>query len=1321
MNRKIFTLLASALMLFSTAFTVNAKIVGGNRAVGDVVRTLPAGTGLGMYHIRIDSILEYDSNNVLEWRRVSATTLPGGSVNGYSGMFDDVAVNGGPSLGSDTLVLGVKDGGLVVPIGMGDLRYFLHDEDEAKYLDLQSAMWCVNIVDDGRIGQMPTFHFTNKAFALDLDYEEGNTYVSNDEKKGWMFSYSYDNGQLNSGRPFYRLNDTDKSEYTVLVYDSVANTIYSRVVPIDSFVKENVPGMLHFTIVEVAPVVLDAEAFNTRFNEKEGTGNTLKFDPEPNSNIYKHYFGELLYAENDPDVLNPVSPGSLGYLNLRVGGPQGDYIYNVDYGYANSYPSSSDLPGYNEERYTNELGVEYIRILSDGKDSARLNVDNRAYRFVYFPSKDSLVINAYSVGHYNHSDYATSRFVDTVSYAVDAPGSPSLYYGLYNKDIHDALIVRIQDLYKAGTKTSLLTIGKHPANTRISFGIDNCNMELDGWQPDEGVYTIWDGRNRALGVRIYNGSLVPQWMELDEGECPDRIPSYQWVIEKAKDKQSKRVNITNREFGDLSSQYVRIENVFIKEGASTQIFRSKSRFYYDPIRYPDGSTSTAVNFGWVTGQYLAPVGPLACAISDNSGFRPVTADYVADQHLGYKYFYVDTVVNSVSFGKSDDIGAAKGMDYNAFAFNYLHSYSEDGYINLKENEEDQVLAVNTNGKEGFQFQLGTNLRLANTNKFHPELFGYPNAATSYTITIGDVQYKQEVPVLERYYYELKVADYYKYRDGLAEQFVVLKGAADDGSDINNKLNYGVANVLAETDPFKYANVYLRETYFLERPAKLNEERKDQDPDRRVFYAILDRIEQEQLDRVGNMGLEVSDTIKSIDFSSRFYNLVMWRVQDATGLIKAQGKTVSSARASTFALENVNYELYRRLNSKKDDGALVRDDEGNSALDAPKTLRIYTQYNNREFLFEDALSADADNFGINFLGLANADQFKEGVPAPDGLAKYNYNLYIDTAYINRGTGPIKPQYLIAVGVKEYDEQSLSNGTDGCGNVLPETIIPAYKRGRYLINATDSARELGSNGENGYPTRDKRYITSASWDRLAFVDAVHFNDRLYIMSELQKRGILEEYLIEVDGEEYVDCNKLELLTRGMARTPFNSYEYGVYYDFEQWSNYHNDVTFSLRFAKPYAKNADVLTGEGGTDNESKQFLLESETTNRTPYGNRKIAPVQGGWVKIDNGVPVLSRSSYEAAINQAEVYNVEIGTGEATANESVAAAASTVKVVSGTGELSILNANGKDVVITNLLGQKLVNNVLNSDNATVSVPKGIVIVAVEGEKAVRAIVK
>ena len=74
---------------------------------------------------------------------------------------------------------------------------------------------------------------------------------------------------------------------------------------------------------------------------------------------------------------------------------------------------------------------------------------------------------------------------------------------------------------------------------------------------------------------------------------------------------------------------------------------------------------------------------------------------------------------------------------------------------------------------------------------------------------------------------------------------------------------------------------------------------------------------------------------------------------------------------------------------------------------------------------------------------------------------------------------------------------------------------------------------------------------------------------------------------------------------------------------------------------------------------------------------------------------------------------------TANEGVSA--TDVKVVAYDGAINIKNAAGKNVVVSTILGQIVANEVLTSDNATISVPAGIAIVSVDGEEAVKVSVK
>ena len=88
----------------------------------------------------------------------------------------------------------------------------------------------------------------------------------------------------------------------------------------------------------------------------------------------------------------------------------------------------------------------------------------------------------------------------------------------------------------------------------------------------------------------------------------------------------------------------------------------------------------------------------------------------------------------------------------------------------------------------------------------------------------------------------------------------------------------------------------------------------------------------------------------------------------------------------------------------------------------------------------------------------------------------------------------------------------------------------------------------------------------------------------------------------------------------------------------------------------------------------------------------------------------------------VFNVQRMTEDdefVTSNDEIATEG--VSVIAGNGTVTVQGAAGKSVVITNILGKVIAETVLTSDNATISVPAGIVAVAVDGEEAVKAIVK
>ena len=82
-------------------------------------------------------------------------------------------------------------------------------------------------------------------------------------------------------------------------------------------------------------------------------------------------------------------------------------------------------------------------------------------------------------------------------------------------------------------------------------------------------------------------------------------------------------------------------------------------------------------------------------------------------------------------------------------------------------------------------------------------------------------------------------------------------------------------------------------------------------------------------------------------------------------------------------------------------------------------------------------------------------------------------------------------------------------------------------------------------------------------------------------------------------------------------------------------------------------------------------------------------------------------------------VKLGEGDATANEAIAAE-NNVAVIGGEGVVTVKGAAGKQVVVSNILGQVIANKVATSDEETIAVAAGVAVVVVDGE-ATKVVVK
>lgn len=240
--------------------------------------------------------------------------------------------------------------------------------------------------------------------------------------------------------------------------------------------------------------------------------------------------------------------------------------------------------------------------------------------------------------------------------------------------------------------------------------------------------------------------------------------------------------------------------------------------------------------------------------------------------------------------------------------------------------------------------------------------------------------------------------------------------------------------------------------------------------------------------------------------------------------------------------------------------------------------------------------------------------------------------------------------------------------------PNCNFPTHEHhaveGDYLVHMQDSVAQ----DVNKYTWDNKKFA------RLGFVAARHEGDTLLVKNSKFKGN--NNLLYTTTNKDYMATTVASQDTINLADNSKDQY-----------------CTFALRYV----------------DTNRDAFYLETLYRKGMPgdkYTNG--IPDTKGWVRWHNGVPVVVSD-----LAQAGKFNFASSTDAPTANEGISA--DEVSIVAAAGQVIIKNAAGKTVTISNILGKTLANTVLSSDNVTISVPAGIVVVSVEGAEAVKAVVK
>ena len=395
---------------------------------------------------------------------------------------------------------------------------------------------------------------------------------------------------------------------------------------------------------------------------------------------------------------------------------------------------------------------------------------------------------------------------------------------------------------------------------------------------------------------------------------------------------------------------------------------------------------------------------------------------------------------------------------------------------------------------------------------------------------------------------------------------------------------------------------------------------------------------------------------------------MARYNDANGYISYDDlNNAPDERIAAFALVTNDRPLYRTI-----------EDE---------TVNFYNSSNQK--LYEDA----------GFLGFTTSENGAMAVEAvvgsnvrmPQYLLGFNKDSVADGYWCNTNTHG----YFASVEEAEAAAEDVTHIVRYNG----------YTTGRYLVNYTDSVLKYGEGSHAYHNPNDFTHRGLAV--RLGFVEGVHMvvtadeakNINDFLGTEV-KAG--EYFFTLVGGHTLADLKNEQgyIIPERLFSdkyTKMNAYTSGK----------HNNWSFSFRLTD--------LAGDG----DQSEFLIESNLE-----GVSSIGSMEGAWVKDVNGCPVINyisgnHTTIEADdveadnITDGDIFTLEATNETATANEEISAEEATVSVVATDGAVIVKGAEGKNVVVSTILGKVVANEVLNSDNETIAAPAGIVVVSVDGE--------
>ena len=756
------------------------------------------------------------------------------------------------------------------------------------------------------------------------------------------------------------------------------------------------------------------------------------------------------------------------------------------------------------------------------------------------------------------------------------------------------------------------------------------------------------------------------WANLARNQEFKHMPAAQWVVDKNGTSSTAMVTIDNREFSDVS-------NTSVLPSQMTQFYAVEGS---DDVFYFNGS------------------------VADTLSFIKVDEALVKDTKLGYKYV------------------TAEEASVQTYLFNYLHGLALNKYLYTPAGK-DSIVRVDENGEKA-------NFRLTLIAK--DDKYGYKDGLVrnAYYVSDGKGRYISFDGVANKYMMKsvptpfflkenncIDGTHYYTLVEAnLRSEVLVKEGnndialswypASENGKKVADAKTFAALNTKEVTRSYEQPDgSTVTVKYYADANGNIaSAPYYDKDGNRLIVDGneIGDVYAYKAKDGV----VSLQKAFNSISRSNSWdYASVKVSVDDNT-LDLTEGtlndKFYSEIRTSAFAVSKDDSPLYRRFNN----AALGESETADSLFFVEKIRKEYLM---------DEWNKNLTDKNVDYAGIWNKEK-------ADGKLGF----IVDTAWVNRGNGDIKPQYLISVarndqaGTPGIPCTYEHNHFDNAGNPVDAAHCShatqghsGFDYGKYLVSFGDSALIKGHELKVPYMDIDGGYT------RVGFVKAIHAGDSLFVLTQ---------------GFENMDPATLDTATIINAYKKSKSENFIV----NLQGDNHKNVTWSFRYVNP--DKAGAVTEEGA-DNE---FLFESNiyneagvaSTGKATKGFDKtvagsIAPSYAAWLKMQNGCLVLTRgdSEFSAAKTGSDgalIFNAYQKTDAEDMVTSIEGAnAEGVSIITGNGTVTVQGAAGKSVVITNILGKVVAETVLTSDNATIAVPAGIVAVAVDGEEAVKVVVK